>query len=295
MGLRAIELFAGAGGGCLASVLLGHAIVCYVERDPHCQRVLEQRIVDGLLPDAPIWDDVRTFPTHEFRGQVDVVCGGFPCQPFSVAGRGLAADDDRNCWPETFDIIRALRPAYAFLENVPGLLARSHGYFGHILGQLAEAGFDVEWGVLSAQAVGAPHRRERLWLLATDSQSDSQSRAAPDASSPRLERRRGASGDAAEKSIVVGDGSTRLASDVHCVGRSAVGIGGVLHGQRPPLGHDADGRFRAGPWQQGSAPEPTISRVDDGMAHWVERTRATGNGQVPLVAATAWHLLRGGS
>ena len=260
MGLRTIELFAGAGGGCLASVLLGHAIVCYVERDPHCQRVLEQRIVDGLLPDAPIWDDVRTFPTHEFRGQVDVVCGGFPCQPFSVAGRGLAADDDRNCWPETFDIIRALRPAYAFLENVPGLLARSHGYFGHILGQLAEAGFDVEWGVLSAQAVGAPHRRERLWLLATDSQSD----------------------------------SPRLASDVHCVGRSAVGIGGVLNGQRPPLGHDADGRFRAGPWQQGSAPEPTISRVDDGMAHWVERTRATGNGQVCGVAVAAFRLLRGG-
>jgi DNA (cytosine-5)-methyltransferase 1 len=86
------------------------------------------------------------------------------CQPFSVAGKRRGADDERNLWPETIRVIRELRPRYAFLENVPGLLA--HSYFGTVLGELAEAGYDAEWGCFTAAEVGASHKRERLFVLA---------------------------------------------------------------------------------------------------------------------------------
>ena len=129
------------------------------------QRVIRARIRDGLFDDAPIWDDARTFDGVPWRGLVDVISAGFPCQPFSVAGKRRGEDDPRNLWPDTLRIIREVRPSYAFLENVPGLLA-GHGYFGRILGDLAEAGFDAEWIVLSAADAGANHLRKRLWILA---------------------------------------------------------------------------------------------------------------------------------
>lgn len=162
---RELSLFAGAGGGLLSSKwLLGHRIVCYVEWDKYRQQVIQARITDGLLDDAPIWDDVTSFDGKPWRGCVDIVTAGFPCPPFSVAGKRLGGADSRNKWPDTIRIIREVRPAVAFLENVPGLL--SSGYFGRVLGELAEAGYDAEWGVFSAAEVGAPHKRERVFILA---------------------------------------------------------------------------------------------------------------------------------
>lgn len=166
--LAEISLFSGAGGGVWASRVLGHRVVCYVEREPYCVRVLQARIADGSFDDAPIWDDVDTFDGRPWRGLVDVISAGFPCQPFSVAGSNKAGDDERNGWPSTARIIRDVRPRFCFLENVPGLLAGSHGYFGAVLGELAELGYDAEWSCLSAAQVGAPHKRDRLWVLATD-------------------------------------------------------------------------------------------------------------------------------
>lgn len=165
-GLREISLFSGAGGGLLASHRLGWRTVCYVEKDSYCQQVIQARIRDGYLDDAPLWDDCATFDGIPWRGRCDVVSAGFPCQPFSVAGSGRAADDERNGWPATIRILREVGPRYAFLENVPGLLAPSHGYFGEILRDLAEAGYDARWQVLSAADVGAPHLRKRLWIVA---------------------------------------------------------------------------------------------------------------------------------
>ena len=157
-------LFAGAGGGILGSILLGWRVVCYVENDPYCIEVLKARIKDDIYDDAPIWDDVRTFDGRPWRGCVDIVTAGFPCQPFSIAGKRAGADDERNMWPDTLRIISEVRPRFAFLENVPGLL--SSGYFGTILGDLSEIGYDARWTVLGAGDVGAPHRRWRLWILA---------------------------------------------------------------------------------------------------------------------------------
>lgn len=165
--MRELSLFSGAGGGLLGTHLLGWRPVGYVEWDDYCQRVLRARIDDGYLPVAPIFTDVREFiqsgAAAEYRGFADVVTGGFPCQPFSTAGKRAGADDPRNMWPATIDIIRVVRPRFAFLENVPGLL--SSGYFGTILGDLAASGYDARWRVLSAAELGAPHKRDRLWIV----------------------------------------------------------------------------------------------------------------------------------
>ena len=167
--LRELSLFSGAGGGILGSILLGHRIVGAVERDEYCCRVLEQRQRDGVLERFPIFQtDIRDFIRHGYaelyQGRCDLVSAGFPCQPFSLAGKRQGAADERNGWPATIECLRVVRPQWALLENVPGLL--TSGYFGTILGDLAESGFDCRWRVLSAAEMGAPHKRDRLWIVA---------------------------------------------------------------------------------------------------------------------------------
>jgi DNA (cytosine-5)-methyltransferase 1 len=152
----------------LGSKILGWRTIGYVEFDTHCQRILRQRIEDGVFDIAPIFSDVRAFIGEGFadsyKGLVDVVSAGFPCTPFSVSGKNMGQADSRNMWPATIDVIRRVRPRFAFLENVPNIL--THAYIGRIFGDLVESGFDCRWCVLSAANVGAPHRRDRLWIIA---------------------------------------------------------------------------------------------------------------------------------
>ncbi len=172
--MRELSLFTGAGGGLLGTKLLGWHTVGYVEFDDYCQKVLAQRIQDGFLDEAPIFGDIDHFiesgASKKYAGFVDVVTAGFPCQPFSNAGKQKGEKDPRNKWPQTIQTIRDVRPRFALLENVPGLL--NSGYFHEILGSLAESGFDVRWDCISAAAVGAPHRRDRLWILAKSQHPD---------------------------------------------------------------------------------------------------------------------------
>jgi len=165
-----LSLFSGAGGGLLGTKMLGWRCIGYVEKEPFCQQVIAARIADGLLDPAPIFGDIRQFIdggyAASYSGLVDVVTAGFPCQPFSVAGRGRADRDERNLWPETFRVLRIVRPRFALLENVPGLLSRRHQYFEKILADLAASGFDAGWKIVSASEVGAPHKRDRLWIMA---------------------------------------------------------------------------------------------------------------------------------
>lgn len=165
--LNELALFAGAGGGILGSKLLGWRTVCYVEWDNYCIEVLKARIRDCIFDDAPIWDDVRTFDGTPWSGCVDIVTAGFPCQPFSTAGKRKGKMDKRNQWPDTIRIIREVKPIFCLLENVPGLI-RS-GYFETILKELAESGYDARWKVISAAEMGAPHKRDRLWIVANSS------------------------------------------------------------------------------------------------------------------------------
>lgn len=168
--MRELSLFSGAGGGLLGTMLLGFRPIGYVEWDDYCQRVIAARIRDGILPDAPIFGDIRTFIRDgyaaSYTGMVDVVTGGFPCQPFSVAGKQKGADDERNMWPATVDCIRIIRPRFALLENVTGLL--TSGYFGTILRDIHESGFNARWGTFSAKDEGAPIERKRLFIACTN-------------------------------------------------------------------------------------------------------------------------------
>lgn len=158
-----LELFAGIGGLSLGMERAGFAVVGQVEIDPFARSVLDRH-----WPEVPKHDDARTAPAWwaaTARPAVDVVAGGFPCQPFSSAGRRRGVADERWGWPWMCDVVRLVRPRYVLVENVAALLADTDA-FGWILGDLAALGFDADWTVLSACAVGAPHTRDRLFLVA---------------------------------------------------------------------------------------------------------------------------------
>jgi DNA (cytosine-5)-methyltransferase 1 len=167
MTMNELHLFAGAGGGILGGMLLGHTCVCAVEIEPYCRKILLQRQRDGILPHFPIWDDIRTFDGRPWKGLVDVVAGGFPCQDISCADninerRGL--DGTRSeLWTEFRRVVCEVHPCFVFVENTPMLTFRG---LGRILGELVQMGYDAKWGVFSASDVGAWHVRERIWILA---------------------------------------------------------------------------------------------------------------------------------
>jgi DNA (cytosine-5)-methyltransferase 1 len=163
MSLNVLSLFAGIGGLELGLERAGMTTVGQVEIDTYCRLVLAKH-----WPSVPRHDDVTTASEwwlSRDRPRVDLVCGGFPCQPFSLAGFQLGVDDDRWMWPEMVNVIRAIRPRYVVVENV-GSLVRDRVAFGLVLGGLAELGFDAEWRVLRASDFGAPHNRERVYIVA---------------------------------------------------------------------------------------------------------------------------------
>jgi len=168
-----LHLFAGAGGGILGGMLLGHTTVCAVEIEPYCRKVLLQRQRDNILPKFPIWDDVTTFDGTPWRGKVDIVCGGFPCPDFSNANqsktRMSGIDGERGgLWTEMFRIVCEIRPRIVFVENVPNLLKLG---LGIVLGDLASIGYNAKWCVLGSKDCGGVHKRNRLWILAVNADS----------------------------------------------------------------------------------------------------------------------------
>ena len=168
-GMNVLSLFSGIGGLDLGLERAGMTVVGQVEIDPWCRKVLAKH-----WPEVPRHDDVRTaVGWWGDRGAPDLVCGGFPCQPFSVAGLRRGVADERWMWPAMAAVIRELRPRYVLVENVPALI-RDRVAFGWLLGDLADLGFDAEWSLLSACAMGAPHPRERLLLVAYANSGDGQ-------------------------------------------------------------------------------------------------------------------------
>ena len=169
--MRSLHLFAGGGGGLLADLILGHRPTVAVEIEPNARAVLEARRADGWFPDlVEIHDDITTFDATRWRGRVDLVAAGFPCQDISLAGKGRGLDGERSgLFFEAMRVVRDVRPRFVFLENSPAITVRG---LGRVLGELAELGFDAEWTCLPASAVGAPHRRNRWWLLARMADAD---------------------------------------------------------------------------------------------------------------------------
>jgi DNA (cytosine-5)-methyltransferase 1 len=166
--MNGLSLFSGGGIGELAfkQILPNYRTVGYVEWDKYCQAVIRARIRDGVLDDAPIFGDIREFNARYaslYAGKVDWLSAGFPCQPFSVAGRQLGEADERNQWPATRDAISIIRPRYVFLENVSGLFASQ--YIWGILADFTNGGYDAEWDRVGADQLEMRHHRSRGWIL----------------------------------------------------------------------------------------------------------------------------------
>ena len=275
--LNELALFAGAGGGILGGKLLGWRTVCAVEWEPYPASVLCARQNDGFLPPFPIWDDVQTFDGKPWRGIVDVVSGGFPCQDISSAGRGAGIDGERSgMWREMARIIYEVRPRFAFVENSPMLTSRG---LGTVLGDLAAMGFDARWGVLGAADIGANHQRDRIWIVAKYAPPPTMAYA----DSTHEQRNKRTERTQSEYTNI--DGTSKLAHAknqgyvrwIRCMGATQ----SEYNNRRSQI----NGR---GEWWK---VEPDVGRVADGVAARVDRLKAIGNGQVPLCAATAWRIL----
>ena len=162
--MNELALFVGAGGGLLASHVIGWRTVCGVEFKDSARRILVARQNDGMLPAFPVWDDVRTFDGATWRGIVDVVSGGFPCQAYSTAAAGKNTADD--LWPEMRRVVADAAPRYVFAENV------SSEAIDAACDDLESMGYETNAISLAAKDLGADHIRERHWLLAyTDDKS----------------------------------------------------------------------------------------------------------------------------
>lgn len=298
-----LHLFAGAGGGILGSELFGIRTICAVELEPYPASVLLARQNDGLLPPFPIWDDVCTFDGRPWRGLVDVVSGGFPCQDISAAGKGAGIDGARSgLWREMHRIINEVRPKFAFLENSPLLVGRG---LARVLGDLAEIGYDAEWLVLGADDVGAPHIRKRIWILAHDPHANGLQRpkqgepfTGPQVIAGCSLHRLDAGDDVADRNNAR---SRRRVEFPACrpepwnVANAPCGEDGEFP-ENERLGSQGDyhaGRAETNDCGEWWSAEPDVGRVAHGVAARVDRIKAIGNGQVPAVAATAFQVLLG--
>jgi len=276
--MNELALFAGAGGGILGGHLLGWRTVCAVEWEPYPASVLVARQNEGTLPAFPIWDDVQTFDGKPWRGRVDVISGGFPCQDISCAGTGAGIDGERSSmWGHMARIIGEVRPKHVFVENSPMLVGRG---LARVLGDLAQMGYDdARWGVLGAHHVAAPHKRDRIWIVANSAKlqrdvSKDNARKLPQSEAVSQ------SGNSGRK-VNVADTFSERGCSGDAKRKDAKDAGQLRGGER----QDQRGM---GYWHT----EPDVDRVANGVACRVDRLKAIGNGQVPQVAALAWRLLR---
>ena len=260
--------------------------VAHVERDAYAAATLVARMEDAALDRAPIWSDLNTFDARPFAGRVDLVTAGLPCQPFSGAGQQRGLDDGRHLWPMAERIIADLGPRFVLLENVPDVVLPKYRWLEHVLGSLAALGFDAEWGVLSAADVGAPHTRERFWLLAYTEgvghhPGDLRGRAQPSIA------------DAPSRRVRMGDPDLHRCEGVgQRLGEDR--SGGVVGRDAdrpdvsdawPPTRDDVAGWAR---WSSRGGPQPSIRRSTDGRPPGLaDALHLGGNGLVPGVAALA--------
>jgi DNA (cytosine-5)-methyltransferase 1 len=260
--LNELALFAGAGGGILGGKLLGWRTVCAVEWEPYPASVLCARQNDGFLPPFPIWDDVQTFDGKPWRGIVDVVSGGFPCQDISAAGKGDGLDGARSgMWSHMARVVSEVRPKFVFVENSPMLTTRGGT---RVVGDLAQMGYDCKWTVMGAADVGANHQRDRMWIFAYPNNTRIKWRE----QQSQCGNKKGDLANTKDKGNVWRQWQLGFVEQKHNSGRSKIDGGGEW-------------------WKT----EPNVGRVVDGVAARVDRLKAIGNGQVPLCAATAWRLL----
>jgi DNA (cytosine-5)-methyltransferase 1 len=324
------SLFAGIGGFDLGFERAGFEIKWQVEIDPFCRAVLAkhwpavkryddvfevmgdaeelqlQHIASAGIDNARLSSARPVSPERAVSrrvhrlASVDVVCGGFPCQPHSLAGRRGGSQDERDLWPAFARLIRELRPRWVVAENVPGLLSSDAGrFFGTVLGDLAACGYDAEWDCLPAAAFGAPHRRDRVWIVAYPN-GRGYIRHDSEQSTERGEFRDEARRDTRAVCAVARAADVAYSSDERRL-QSAQGRSEQGQGQRPrnngavadadDTGREQQRRIftirpelsatKCGSWWR---VEPDVGRVAHGIPARVDRLRGLGNAVVPQIA-----------
>lgn len=304
--LRVLSLFAGIGGFDLGLERTGgFKTVAFCEIDPFCRRVLAKH-----WPGVPCYHDVRELTAERLAADgiaADVICGGFPCQDISEAGKGIGLAGKRSgLWSEIARLAGELRPEFVIVENVAALLSRG---LGSVLGDLASLGYDAEWHCIPAAAVGAPHRRDRIWIVAYPN---------PDRGGQQGHRERdsGAVGRLGTSQWSDPDGLRTTVANAKCSGRGqstdaasttrqplcqtvgeesapVAGSGGASVALSNRSRHEGAGCKlpRGRPILTGSAlsdfreweTEPALGRVADGVSDWSHRIRALGNAVVPQI------------
>lgn len=333
--MNELALFSGAGGGVLASYLLGWRTVCAVERDAYAAQVLAQRQNDGILEAFPIWSDITSFDGKPWRGIVDVISGGFPCQDISSAGKGAGIEGERSgLWAEMARIIGEVRPRYVFVENSPMLVSRG---LTRVISDLAKMGYDAQWARFSASNFGAPHIRDRIWIVGYSrserlnmgwennckydrhftSSANKNSRTLANTQSIGCKTNGLSIGAQQEKSLsgingkdVANPKSIRLEQAWKCKSSSEKWLTGCGHELSNPdceRCKQVEQRVFSRTQSEGTpdpsqycsfargrewwAIEPELGRVADGVANRVDRLKAIGNGQVSIVAKSAFEFL----
>ena len=258
--MNELSLFSGAGGGLLGSKLLGWKTIGYVEISEDCQKLIAQRIRDGICDNAPIYNDIKTFVDSGscclFKGITDIISGGFPCQDISIANnsgkdgiKGIEGERS-GLWKEFSRVILSVGPKFVLVENSPMLTSRG---LGTVLYDLAIMGYDARWGVLRASQFGLQHVRERIWILAYP-----------------YSLRRDSLEEKQENRLSV----INIKSPQEFAFRSI------------DLPFYMDGLV--------NNPMRGAFRNDDGVADGMVRLKAIGNGQVPLCMARAFQILSQG-
>jgi DNA (cytosine-5)-methyltransferase 1 len=315
--MNVLDLFSGIGGFSLGLERAGMRTVAFCESDEYCRAVLRRH-----WPDVPVWDDVRTLTFHEGRlaadtikrrileatevcaGRegagildstnehqctpvyIDVICGGFPCQDISVAGKGAGIAGERSIlWKEFARIIGEVRPRYIIVENVAALLGRG---LSVVLGDLAALGYDAEWHCIPACAVGAPHRRDRVWIVAYATRHVRGEQAQGGTERQRT-RQCGQQSDVA----YAGDQGQLQQSGIVGEERGRVGNGceDVAYADGRRCEQRDEGKRSIpiiNPQNNGQSDwwltEPDVGRVAHGVPARVDRLRALGNAIVPQIA-----------
>jgi len=259
--MKHASLFSGIGGFDLAAAWMGWENVFQVEIDPFCNKVLEKH-----FPNTKRYLDVKTFDASEYWGSIDILTGGFPCQPFSSAGKRKGTNDDRYLWPEMLRIIREVKPAWIVAENVRNILVIEQGMvFERICSDLENAGYEVWPVVLPACSLNAPHRRDRVWFIAYSQEASNSGRAS------KVSEEDG-------RSVRNNLSKSGNPDRVHAANSKSV---------RPQRFDDRSWEAQSGrdSWEQNWPEVATeFCRVDDGVPDRVDRLESLGNAIVPQVA-----------
>ena len=306
--MRVLDLFSGIGGFSLGLEACGMTTTAFCERDPYCQSILKKH-----WPKTPVHTDVRELDGKQYQNSIDVVAGGFPCQPFSVAGKRLGSEDDRHLWPEMLRIIRECRPRWVIGENVSGFVKMA---LDDVSSDLEGEGYAVRAFVLPAVAVEARHRRDRCFIIAHREDvayasgeglqrhgqehqlrsfgEEEQVIGRGDVANPHGERQLQQSGSEQEIGRWSGDSGEEERDVAHTIGsRGETWLSGQEQGQEGHSGEFNHEGYQRPWWETGGewATEPSVGRVADGVPNRVDRIKSLGNAVVPQLIQAIGELV----